>query len=146
MQDQCKAKAYAPLVIRLALAVIFIYHGFGKVFGAGGFGTAWNPHGMPAVVQVLVAWGELLSGVAMLLGLFTRLAGVVIIVVMAGAIVLVHGQNGFDIMNMGFEYNFALIAMALSVILSGPGALAIESKKKGTEPSAQPESQQPQQS
>lgn len=129
MMGSCeKWKPYAPLALRIGLGIIFIYHGYGKVFGAAGLGTGWNPQGMPAIVQVLVAWGELLGGLAVLLGFLTCLGAAIIVVIMLGAIAIVHWPNGFNIMNMGFEYNFALIMMALSLILSGPGPLSIDSK------------------
>ena len=76
MGKECceKLKPYAGLFLRLGLGIIFTYHGFGKVFGAGtSMGTAWNP-GLPVPVQALVAWGEFLGGVAILLGFMTELA------------------------------------------------------------------------
>ena len=121
-----KLKEYAPLILRIGLGTIFIYHGQGKVFGAGHqFGTAWNPSGMPVILQTLVAWGELLGGTAILIGFLTELAALGIIIIMIGAIITVHGENGFSMMNGGFEYNFALIMMCLSLIASGPGPCRI---------------------
>ena len=110
MKECCeKLKTIAPLFLRLGLGVIFIYHGYGKVFGAEtSLGSAWNPE-LPQILQILVSWGELLGGAAILLGFLTELAALGIIVIMVGAIVTVHGKNGFGMMNGGFEYNFALI-------------------------------------
>lgn len=125
--DGCceKLKTYAPLFLRLGLGIIFLYHGFGKVFGASaGLGSAWNPN-LPVVIQTLVAWGEFLGGLAILAGFQTALASAGIIVIMLGAIVLVHGKNGFSLMNHGFEYNFALIMMCLALIAAGPGPFRI---------------------
>ena len=48
--------------------------------------------------------------------------------VMTGAIVLVHGKNGFNMMNHGFEYNYALIMMSLALIGTGPGPFTIGGK------------------
>jgi len=118
-----KIKPFAPLFLRLGLGIIFLYHGFSKVFGEGaGLGSSWNPHGMSALTQILVAWGEFLCGGAILLGFLTEIASLGIIIIMAGAIVLVHGKNGFSLMNHGFEYNYALIMMALALMASGPGS------------------------
>lgn len=127
MKDCCeKLKPFAPLFLRLGLGVIFTYHGFGKVFGEGaGLGSSWNPNGMSVLVQILVAWGEFLSGAAALIGFVTPLAAFNIIVIMTGAIVLVHGKNGFNMINHGFEYNYALIMMSLALIGTGPGPFAI---------------------
>ena len=39
--------------------------------------------------------------------------------------ITIHAKNGFGMQNGGFEYNFALIAMALALIATGPGPLSI---------------------
>lgn len=132
MKECCeKLKPYAAVFLRLGLGIIFTYHGFGKVFGAGtSMGTAWNP-GLPVVLQALVAWGEFLGGLAILTGFLTELAALGIIIIMLGAIVTVHGQNGFNMMNHGFEYNFALIMMCLALIATGAGPLSIGCCNKG---------------
>jgi len=122
-----------PLLLRLTLAAIFIYHGLALVGGPDNqMGASWmkpseaSPEVPPAPVQLAVAWGELLGGVAMLLGFLTRLAAVGLIVIMAGAIALVHWPHGFDIQQHGYEYNFAIIMMALALVLGGPGPLAVD--------------------
>jgi len=132
MKECCeKLKPLAPLFLRLGLGVIFLYHGYGKVFGEGAnFGSSWNPHGMATIIQILVAWGELLCGGAILLGFMTEVAALGIIIIMIGAIVMVHGKNGFNIMNHGFEYNYALITMCLTLIGTGPGSCKIGCSKK----------------
>ncbi len=124
-----KLKPYAPFFLRVGLGVVFAFHGYGKVFGAeAGMGASWGPPEMPAIVQILVAWGELIGGVAILLGFLTCLASAGIIVIMVGAIVTVHGANGFSMMNQGYEYNFVLICMSLALIATGSGPLSIDGK------------------
>ena len=123
--DKFKGKGYEGLILRLALAAVFIYHGYGKVFGEGaGFGTSWNPHGMPVWMQVLVSWGEFLAGLGCLTGIMTGGAALGIIIIMGGAIVTVHGKNGFSLMNQGYEYCFVLLIMALALLITGPGKFA----------------------
>src|SRR5206468_552019 len=121
--DKLARYALAPLVLRLGLAVVFIFHGMQKVRAGDSWGTGWNPE-MPGAMQAAVAWGELLGGVAMALGFLTRLAALGLITIMVGAIVTVHAKNGFPLMQfdesgmpllrngmpvMGYEYNFVLI-------------------------------------
>jgi putative oxidoreductase len=121
-----KLRPYAPLFLRIGLGIIFTYHGYGKVFGDGtALGTAWNAPEMPVIIQALVAWGEFIGGIAIILGFLTELAAVGIIIIMIGAIVTVHGKNGFSLMNGGFEYNFALIMMCLTLIATGPGPVKL---------------------
>jgi len=124
-----KLNPYSSLFLRIGLGMIFTYHGYGKVFAGTSLGSAWNPHGMPAIMQILVSWGELLGGVAILIGFMTSWASLGIIIIMAGAIVAVHGKNGFNFMNQGYEYNFALITMCLALIAVGPGPISVDSKK-----------------
>jgi putative oxidoreductase len=128
-----------PLLLRFALAAIFVFHGFHKVGDPGNeWGAAWMklpepaspdkpaPALPPAPVQLAVAWGELIGGIALAFGFLTRLAAIGIIIIMAGAIATVHGPQGFDLGKGGFEYNFAIIVMCLCLVLGGPGPLAVD--------------------
>jgi len=130
---------FAPVVIRLALGIIFVAHGGQKVFGwwggPGFSGTlaAFGKQGMPAPLTVLVMAGELLGGLGVLVGCLTRLAAFGPAIVMLGAILLVHAQNGF-FMNWfnapgrghGIECNLANLAMAVSLMMTGGGPLSID--------------------
>jgi putative oxidoreductase len=129
MKKGCdKLGPYAGLFLRLGLGVVFFYHGYGKVFGAQGLGSSWAGPDMPAIIQILVSWGELLGGAAFLLGFLTPIASMGIIIIMAGAIATVHGKNGFGMMQQGYEYNFVLISMCLALIGTGPGPFSIGGK------------------
>jgi putative oxidoreductase len=119
----------APLVIRIGLAAIFIFHGYHKVFDENhALGARWMPAeaNMPEYQQLAVAWGELVGGFAMALGLLTRLAAIGLGVIMAGAIATVTGKNGFDALNHGYEYNFAIIVMCTAALLLGGGAISVD--------------------
>lgn len=118
-------KIVLPLLLRLGPATVFTLHGLRKVVAAPNLGTAWHPE-LHVVLQALVAWGELLGGVALLFGFLTRLAALGLISIMVGAIVLVTGRNGFYIQNGGFEYNFVLIVLCLAVMLTGPGIISLD--------------------
>jgi putative oxidoreductase len=131
--------ALAPFVLRLGLAVIVLYHGAVKLLATAG-GIGWDNH-LPGVIQAAVAWTELLAGAALVLGLLTRLAALGLAVIQVGAIILVtgragfgfsgqvsagEGQSAFNFLNVGTEYNFAIIVMCLTVMLLGAGALAVD--------------------
>ena len=132
MNKYCETlKPLAPLILRFGLGIIFLYHGYTKIFMEGSnFGFSWSHSGLPAVIQALVSWGEFLGSIAILLGFMTEIASCGIIIIMLGAIFTVHAKNGFNMMNRGFEYNFALIVMALTLIAIGPGHLRIGGKGK----------------
>lgn len=124
---------WAPLVIRLALAAIFIAHGAQKVFGA------FDGHGIrglagfvgelgfrpPIVWAWLAALAEFLGGIGVLLGLLTRIAAAGILANMLVAILKVHAPNGFFLPD-GIEFALANAAMALSLILSGAGKVSLD--------------------
>ena len=128
------------LIVRVFLGVIFFAHGAQKVFGwLGGPGLRGTiayfkqALGVPPPLSALAALTELLGGVGMIVGLLVRPAAVGLIIVMLVAIATVHWRNGFFInwslepgKQHGFEMNFALIGMALAVLVGGAGAWSID--------------------
>jgi putative oxidoreductase len=80
-----------------------------------------------ASIQLLVAWGELLGGIALLLGILTRWAALGLIIIQIGAIYMVTWAQGFSsLQGGGYGYNVALIAMLLALVLLGGGAYAVD--------------------
>jgi putative oxidoreductase len=123
------ARTFAPLFLRAALAAVFIFHGLDKVQSVNGYGTHWMPEGLPhqpAILQLLVAWGELIGGICVALGLLTRYAAIGLIIIMVGAIVTVTGKNGFGLQTGGFEYNVVLILLSATLFLTGPGTFSLD--------------------
>ncbi len=118
---------FSLLILRVVSGVIFFVHGAQKVLGV------WGGMGLSATIErmnfgplgYLVAFGEFLGGVGLILGFLTRFSAASLIAIMIGAIVMVHGQNGLLLSEGGFEYNPALIGLLLPVFLAGPGRLAI---------------------
>jgi len=118
----------ALLAIRIASALAFLYHGAAITFGAfGGPGPekfAAFTH-MPLIAGYLVGLAQLAGGLAMLTGVFIRVGAVCIIIVMLGAIFLVHLQHGFDIGKGGLEYALTQLLVAFALLLTGPGAYSL---------------------
>ncbi len=130
MFDAVVRKTIVPLIMRLALAAIFIIHGLQKVNSQMDWGAEWYDNmfegQMAAPKQKLIAYCELFGGIALGLGFLTRLACLGIITLMAGAIWKVTGANGFSIMNGGYEYNLILIVMSLGLFLIGGGPIGLD--------------------
>ena len=77
-------------------------------------------------VGYLVAVGEFFGGLGILVGFLARFSAASIIVIMLGAIQMVHWKNGFFLGEKpGFEYNLALIGLAATILIAGPGRFAL---------------------
>src|SRR5260370_30073983 len=129
MIDAVVKNTIVPLVLRFGLATIFIFHGSHKVNAENDWGATWadkmpDPPNKPA--QLEVAWGELIGGIALAAGFLTRLAALGIGFIMAGAIYTTTGKFGFDAFQHGYEYNFLIIVICISLILMGGGTLALD--------------------
>jgi putative oxidoreductase len=122
---------WALLFARVVVGVIFMAHGSQKLFGAFG-----GP-GLSGVVQMLgpvgylVTIGEFFGGLGLALGILSRFSAASIIVIMLGAIGMVHGKHGF-FMNWtgqqggeGFEYHLLAIGTLLPIVIAGPGRFAL---------------------
>ncbi|HSU30455.1 MAG TPA: DoxX family protein [Bryobacteraceae bacterium] len=121
----------ALLAIRIASALAFLFHGSAILFGAfGGPGPVRFAAFMhaPAAVGYLVGLAQFCGGLAMLTGVFTRIGSLSLILVMLGAIFLVHLPHGYDIGHGGFEYALTQLLIALAVLLAGPGKYSLAPK------------------
>ena len=114
----------ALLIIRAVTGVIFIAHGWQKLFvyGFAGVSGAFAHMGVPApeVLGPFVALVEFFGGVALLIGLLTRLAALGLAVNMLVAMLLVHAKSGFFNPG-GIEFPLSLFAAALLLVFTGAG-------------------------
>lgn len=131
------SSSWAMLPLRLATGVIFIAHGAGKVLGSfGGPGLrafasypAPYPFMRPAWLWMgAAALSELVGGILILLGLFTRLGAFLLVCVMLTAMFAVHWKNGFflNATAPGIEYTVALLGMALTLLIAGGGQASVD--------------------
>ena len=131
--------SWSHLIVRIGLGIIFFAHGAQKTFGwFGGHGLSATIGGfrqmsIPPAATALAAFTECFGGLAQIVGLLARPVAVGLILVMLVAIAKVHGRNGFFLnfamapgKGHGYEFNLALIAMALSILIGGAGALSID--------------------
>lgn len=127
MEQLNKLSGFAHWLPRLALAAIFIYHGFPKVAMAGDVSAMM---GMPVFMVFMLGVVEIGGSLLLLWGGIgpewaTRIAGVLFTIVMIGAIVMVHAQFGWNSINMGnnggrgMEFQVLIIATSLLYVIRG---------------------------
>ena len=105
---------HAHWLMRLSLAATFLYHGIAK-FPVQAFSEAM---GMPVAMVWAAAIAEIIAGAALIVGAFTkdvltRLGGLIVIIIMLGAISMVHFKNGWNVMNSGMEFQALMLAVGL---------------------------------
>ncbi|MBV8215293.1 MAG: DoxX family protein [Verrucomicrobia bacterium] len=121
----------ALLIIRIAAGIVFLYHGSAILFGAfggpGPQGFAAYMHA-PAIMGYLIGLAQFAGGLAVLTGILIRVGAVCIVIVMLGAIFLVHLPHGFDVSKGGMEYAFTQLLIALALLIAGGGAYSLGSR------------------
>ncbi len=117
------------LILRLITGFTFFLHGLSK-FQGGIENTVgfFSSVGIPGFLAYIVAIIELAGGALMILGLGTRIIGVLFAVVMLGAIFTVKLSAGFMGTDggAGYEFDVALLAMSVSLALSGSSMLSLD--------------------
>lgn len=133
--DAWKDKVYAAL--RVVVGLAFFYHGYVKVFNMGMEGVTgfFTSVGIPAanLFAFLVAYGELLGGIALMLGLLSHWVAKANILIMAGAIFFVHYGveggwfNGYGAEG-GYEYALLLLVVNVYILTMGSGKYSLDEK------------------
>jgi putative oxidoreductase len=126
--------AYGLLIIRVVVGLTLAAHGAQKLFGwFGGGGPQGTAAGfekmhfrLPLVMAALAGLAEFGGGILFAAGLLTPFAAFGLIVVMLIAIATVHWPNGFWATGGGYEFNLAIIAVAIGVAAAGPGRFSLD--------------------
>lgn len=126
--------AWSSLALRVPAGVIFAAHGAQKLFGwFGGYGLEGTGQWMASIglqpgvpMAFLAGSAEFFGGLALILGLLARPAAAVLALTMAVAILSVHIGNGLFMSNNGYEFGLALLAVAVSLALSGAGRASLD--------------------
>jgi len=136
-----KHSDWAVLFVRLAVGVVLLVHGLGKLFAIGPFASGISGFsgflvslGVPAAVFFawVVALVEVLGGSFILVGLWVRPSALLIAVEMLVAGFLVHLPNGFSVAKNGYELVLVLFLGAVSLLFSGAGKkLVLERTLRG---------------
>src|ERR687893_1253593 len=120
-----RMQGWGLAILRVVVGIVFLVHGFQKLFLMGFGGVAGMMEGLgvpaPGLFAVILTLVELLGGLALILGFFTRIAAIPLAVDMLVATLTVHLPNGFSVANGGVEFTPLLLAPCLAPPGSGAG-------------------------
>lgn len=122
---------WSLLILRVVLGITFLIHGIAKFqMGLGNVAGWFESIGIMGFLGYVVAFIELLGGIALILGFGTRIASALIGFVMLGAIFTAKLAGGFmgNGQGAGYELDVALLAMAVVLVISGSQLYALENK------------------
>lgn len=124
----------ALLLIRVSTGGLLLFHGIAKLVHGHDFIRAMLAEkGLPGFLWLGVPLTEVIAPILLLLGVFTRMAGVGITVLMLITIFLAHMPNAFSITDTGgleVELNLLYLSGALALVFAGPGKFHIISPYK----------------
>src|SRR5262245_8637707 len=118
---------FAPLILRIVLGAIFIVHGSMKFTQMARtehfFARLGIP--LPGVAAPTIALLEVLGGIALILGLGSRIFALLLAIEMIVAIAIDKVHTGFV---GGWEFELVLLAGLLALVFGGPGAISLARK------------------
>jgi len=134
-----KFRPTVPLILRVVLGSLFVWHGIDK-FDVGistieGMFESWGVLA-PGFTAPFTAVIEIVGGAALVLGIGTRIAAMLLSVLMIGALIYVKKDLGIISSQPmpGAELDLAILAGLVTVLFTGPGRYSIDDKI-GLEPS-----------
>jgi len=129
---------YGVCLLRVTLGVMYLAHSIILkllTFGLAGTASFFTSVGLPAWLAYLTFAGEAVGGVLLILGIQARWVALALLPALLGAIIWVHGANGwvFTAAGGGWEYPAYLMVASIAQAILGDGAFVLI---PSTEPSA----------
>ncbi|MGH9700026.1 MAG: DoxX family protein [Candidatus Acidiferrales bacterium] len=121
-----KLKPLGLLFLRLGLGAIFISHGYAKLANIHNWMANFQHMGFPSYFAYLAGIIEFFGGIMLVAGLFTRLAGLIIAVEMAIAILRVHIPMGPITQIRDYEFPMALAVGTFALATLGAGLISFD--------------------
>jgi len=110
--------------LRAVLGATFLVHSL-KKFDPSWQGWLVDTAGLPPEMQIPIALAEFIGGIFLIVGIFTRITGIVFSIILLGAIFHIRGIQEFFVSQGGYEWDLMMLAVALTIIAAGPGRISI---------------------
>lgn len=125
MKSLGRLQPLALLILRIALGIVFWFHGYPKLAHSGGaLQAAFVEHGLPEYFVYVAGILETFGGGLILVGLFTRYAGLLLAVEMCVAIWKFHSRSYFAVHE--YEFLMTLVAACFVVATVGAGLVSLD--------------------
>lgn len=98
-------------------------HGLPKLLNIAGSEVFFGKMGLPPDLAMLIGLLEVIGGVALIVGILTRIASILFMIEMIGATIVAKLSKGFV---GGYEFDLLLMSISISLLLTGPGRASIE--------------------
>ncbi len=125
---------YGVLLLRVSTGVLFLAHGLLKVlvFTPAGTAAYFESLGLPGFLGYATIGAEVLGGLALILGIHTRIVSAALIPILIGSILFAHGDKGWVFSNPGGGWEFPAfwIAVQSALVLTGDGPFALRPDRR----------------
>ncbi|MBM9588914.1 DoxX family protein [Leptospira sp. 201903075] len=128
-----------PLILRITAFVVIFPHGAQKLLGwfggygfKGTYGFFTGQLKFPGFLAVLIILGEFFGPVLLLVGFLTKFAAISIAIILTGAAVIAHRQNGFFInwngnqKGEGYEFHVLAVGLLIALVVGGAGVYSVD--------------------
>jgi uncharacterized membrane protein YphA (DoxX/SURF4 family) len=124
-----KSSEIGATILRIVLGITFFIHGLTKFQGGiGNTAGFFESLGLPGFSAYVVASIELIGGIALVLGIGTRIISISFALILVGAIVKVKFAAGFlgNGQSAGYEFDLALIAISIYLAIANKSLFALD--------------------
>ena len=132
MYELMNNDALGKLIVRLTVGILVLFHGASKLLHPGSvdfIGTTLAGAGLPEALAYGVYVGEIIAPLMIIIGLYSRIGGLLVAINMVFAILLVHSGDLFALTEHGgwrLELQAFYLFTAVAVIFLGSGKLAVK--------------------
>ncbi|MFC5449443.1 DoxX family protein [Paenibacillus aestuarii] len=121
--------AIVSIIMRVLMGAIFLSHGIAKLqMGLGNVDAWFSSIGIPGFLAYVVTMLELIGGILMIVGLFTRYVSALFVIMLIGAIATAKLSAGLlgNAQTPGYELELGYILISLYLVVANPPALSLD--------------------